>query len=163
MFSRALTHSFIHTHTLFHAHTLLFCSWVWIGTNDIIRDECRLEQVAAGIVTIVQELRQQRPDAWIVVQSLLPSEHAAPNVVDAINAAIQCLANSTPQTFFYNSSHVFGMPKTAAATTTTTTIPWVNASRLANDGIHPNGEGSRAWAQSMMDYLRRLYQEQYYH
>ena len=126
---------------------------MWIGTNDVIRDDCLPEQVAAGTLAIVRELRQRRPDAWVVVQSLLPSENASPSVVNAINQATKCLTDSTKKTFHYNSSNVFLMPFTNT----------VNASRFVADGIHPNAEGSRVWARSMLDFLRKLYDDRYFH
>ena len=119
----------------------------------MIRDSCRPEQVAAGTLTIVRELRQRRPDAWVVVQSLLPSENAAPSVVDDINQATKCLTDSTKKTLYYNSSNIFLMPGTNT----------VNASRFVEDGIHPNAEGSRVWARSMLEFARSLYAERYHH
>lgn len=126
---------------------------MWIGTNDVVRDDCGAEQVTAGTLAIVRELRKRRPDAWVVVQSLLPSENASPLVVNAINQATKCLTDSTKKTFYYNSSNIFLLPSTNT----------VNASRFVDDGIHPNAEGSRVWARSMLDFVRRLYDEQYRH
>mmetsp|Transcript_12849 Transcript_12849/g.24402 ORF Transcript_12849/g.24402 Transcript_12849/m.24402 type:complete len:489 (-) Transcript_12849:53-1519(-) len=132
---------------------ILTVFWVWIGTNDIIRDYCRPEQVAAGVLTIVRELRQRRPDAWVVVQSLLPSKDAKPSVVDSVNQALKCLTDSNKKAFYYNSSNIFMLPKT----------DMINASRFVPDGIHPNAEGAQAWAKSMLIFLRRLYDARYYH
>lgn len=128
-------------------------SWVWIGTNDIISDFCGPEQVVAGVLAIVRELKQRRPDAWVVVQSLLPSQRAEPAVVDSINQAMKCLTDSTRKAFYYNSSNVFMKPKTNA----------INASRFMSDQVHPNAEGAMAWAKSMLHFLRRLYDARYYH
>jgi lysophospholipase L1-like esterase len=135
--------------------SLTLYSWLWIGTNDMIRDNCRADQVAAGIVAIVRELRQRRPDAWVVVQSLLPSEYAPVSLVEQINAATACLADSTQKTFFYNSSSVFMLPSSPGGV--------VNTSRFVDDGIHPNAEGSRVWGRSMLDFLRKLYEDRSIH
>ena len=75
-----------------------------MGTNDVIADACGPDQVAAGILSIVEQLRIRRPDAWIVVQSLLPSKKAEPFVVNSINEATKCLTrgkcfSSTAATF----------------------------------------------------------------
>ena len=108
--------------------------------------------MTAGVLSIVRELRQRRPDAWIVVQSLLPSKTVMPTVVDSVNQAIRCLTDSTKKAFYYNSSNVFMLPGTDV----------INASRFVPDGIHPNAEGAQAWAKSMLNFLRRLYVVRYY-
>jgi lysophospholipase L1-like esterase len=74
------------------------------------------------------------------------------SLVEKINAATACLADSTKKTIFYNSSSVFMLPQGV-----------VNTSRFVDDGIHPNAEGSRVWGRSMLDFLRKLYEDRYIH
>lgn len=124
-------------------------------------------------MAIVRALRERRPDAWVVIQSLLPSQFAEASVVHSINEASRCLADSTKSTFFYNSSDVFLMPLSGGGdggvggditpTSSTTTTATVNASRFVSDGIHPNEEGARAQARSMVEFLRKLHNDRYYH
>ena len=122
-----------------------------MGTNDVIADACGPDQVAAGILSIVEQLRIRRPDAWIVVQSLLPSKKAEPFVVNSINEATKCLTDSTRKMFFFNSSNVFMSSSDA-----------VDADLFFEDGVHPNVEGSEQWARAMVDFLRMLYSNRYY-
>lgn len=140
-------------------------SWVWIGTNDVIFDNCRADQVVAGTVAIVRELRRRRPDAWVVVQSLLPSESAPWSVILDINEATRCLTDSTKNAFFYNSSNVFMMPRVVDGKSSQNSRGdhVVNASRFVADGIHPNGQGARAHARSMIAFLRKISTDRYFH
>ena len=46
--------------------------WVSLGMNDLARMQCSEEVVIMGIIRVVEELRIKRPDAKIVIQSMLP-------------------------------------------------------------------------------------------
>jgi hypothetical protein len=46
--------------------------WLEVGMNDIGRTECSEEVVILGVLRIVEEILYKKPDAQIVVNSLLP-------------------------------------------------------------------------------------------
>mmetsp|Transcript_30749 Transcript_30749/g.62319 ORF Transcript_30749/g.62319 Transcript_30749/m.62319 type:complete len:642 (-) Transcript_30749:315-2240(-) len=46
--------------------------WVSLGMNDIARMHCSEEVVIMGILRVVEEIRAKKPDAKIVINSLLP-------------------------------------------------------------------------------------------
>jgi lysophospholipase L1-like esterase len=127
--------------------------------NDVLHDLCNADQVVAGIYAIVQELQLQRPDAWIVIQSLLPPPAGSitsttTNVIDTINQATECMTHAIPQIFYYNSSRVFVVDENNDHN--------VAGSRLvSNDGIHPNVQGAQAWAMDMLSFVRSLYHNYY--
>lgn len=128
--------------------------------NDVIQDSCGADQVSAGIFVIVQELRAQRPDAWIVVQSLVvpPPSSSQATVVNAINQATRCLVDSAPHSFYYNSSRVFS-PLADEEDANTTASHFFAEKEDA--GIHPNAEASQKWAFDMLDFVRMLYKDRY--
>lgn len=46
--------------------------WISLGMNDIARMHCSEEVVIMGILRVVEEIRSKKPDAKIVINSLLP-------------------------------------------------------------------------------------------
>lgn len=46
--------------------------WVSLGMNDLARSECSEEITLLGILRVVEEIMSQRPDAFIVINSILP-------------------------------------------------------------------------------------------
>jgi lysophospholipase L1-like esterase len=78
------------------------------------------------------------------------------SLVETINEATACLTDSTKTTFIYNSSSVFMLPNSSPP-------GLLNTSRFVDDGIHPNAEGSRVWGRDVLTFLRKLYEDRYYH
>ena len=46
--------------------------WLVLGMNDLTRMQCSEEIVVLGILRVIEEIRMRKPDAHIVVNSLLP-------------------------------------------------------------------------------------------
>eukprot|EP00985_Skeletonema_marinoi_P030965 scaffold35071_cov88-Skeletonema_marinoi.AAC.1 len=46
--------------------------WLVLGMNDLTRMQCSEEIVVLGILRVVEEIRLRKPDAKIVINSLLP-------------------------------------------------------------------------------------------
>jgi len=46
--------------------------WLVLGTNDLAMKQCSEEVVLMGILRIIEEILEQKPDAKIVVNSILP-------------------------------------------------------------------------------------------
>ncbi|KAL9189660.1 hypothetical protein ACHAXT_009335 [Thalassiosira profunda] len=60
--------------------------WLVLGMNDLTRMQCSEEIVVLGILRVVEEIRLKKPDAKIVINSLLPMVNyqamAQPTMVD---------------------------------------------------------------------------------
>lgn len=118
--------------------------WVLIGTNDLVTgDSCNADSVVAGNIRIVQEIRERRPEATVVIQSLLPvldrgsqEKQLSPILWDLysdINERLECFATSSlpsngGKVRFYNMTPIFFNEDQRT----------VNRSMLP-DGIHPTG------------------------
>ena len=46
--------------------------WLLIGTNDFIHGNCASEEVVAGNINIVEKILAKKPNAHVVINSLLP-------------------------------------------------------------------------------------------
>jgi len=46
--------------------------WIVLGTNDLAMKQCSEEVVLMGILRVIEEILEQKPDAKIVVNSILP-------------------------------------------------------------------------------------------
>jgi len=54
--------------------------WLVLGMNDLTRMQCSEEIVVLGILRVVEEIRLRKPDAKIVINSLLPMVNYQQNV-----------------------------------------------------------------------------------
>eukprot|EP00804_Cyclotella_cryptica_P011293 CCRYP_007782-RA/>CCRYP_007782-RA protein AED:0.02 eAED:0.02 QI:779/1/1/1/1/1/2/362/374 len=63
--------------------------WILIGMNDLTRMQCSEEIVVLGILRVVEEIRLRKPDAKIVINSLLPmlnyQNGGEPTMADAVD------------------------------------------------------------------------------
>mmetsp|Transcript_11332 Transcript_11332/g.12657 ORF Transcript_11332/g.12657 Transcript_11332/m.12657 type:complete len:676 (+) Transcript_11332:92-2119(+) len=64
--------------------------WVVLGMNDLGRMQCSEEVVVLGILRVVEEIRSRKPDAKIVINSMLPMVNLRggifPNKIDYTDA-----------------------------------------------------------------------------
>eukprot|EP00546_Thalassionema_frauenfeldii_P014614 CAMPEP_0178930140 /NCGR_PEP_ID=MMETSP0786-20121207/21046_1 /TAXON_ID=186022 /ORGANISM="Thalassionema frauenfeldii, Strain CCMP 1798" /LENGTH=700 /DNA_ID=CAMNT_0020606587 /DNA_START=294 /DNA_END=2396 /DNA_ORIENTATION=- len=67
--------------------------WVMLGMNDLGRMQCSEEVVVLGILRVVEEIRTRKPDAKIVINSMLPMADlrggAFPTMVEYKDAIVQ--------------------------------------------------------------------------
>jgi lysophospholipase L1-like esterase len=147
--------------------------WILIGTNDVGTDQCRDSQVIAGNIAIVKYIQQERPNAKIVLNSILP--RGKPNtlqvldhwreVYQPINQALDCFVegyqkqqqqqhddNSNHdddkdhgQLYFFNATDLF-------LTSDSQSINYT----LLPDGLHPGEEGSWVWGRAMVEKIQDL-------
>jgi len=112
--------------------------WLLIGTNDLGTDHCSVDAVVAGNIAIVEELRMQRPNATIVINSILPSRgkdlHAPTH---EINERLQCYASLTRSVEFFDATSIF-------QNTTSGEV------KHMVDGLHPDGKGSKIWGRKIV-------------
>ena len=47
--------------------------WINIGIFDLARHECSAQIVLLGMLRVVEEIRNQKPDAFIVINGILPA------------------------------------------------------------------------------------------
>jgi hypothetical protein len=63
--------------------------WLVLGMNDLTRMQCSEEIVVLGILRVVEEIRLRKPDAKIVINSMLPMVNyqtgVMPNMADAVD------------------------------------------------------------------------------
>jgi lysophospholipase L1-like esterase len=134
-------------------HSKVF--WLLIGTNDFGGDKCSPESIVAGNIRIVQEFRTKRPDATVVVNSILPRGEPGEDLwrpddwswaeITRINQWLECYAASTDNVFFFNATDLFLQPNT------TITVP-----DFYEDGVHPSSLGSVGWAGAMNDFIHSI-------
>lgn len=135
--------------------------WLLIGTNDQA-DHCSQESILIGILNIAQYLQDQKPNARIVLNSILPKPnptsrqwHAQNKYYDSvlwINQRLSCYAEGEVNVEYFDASRLF-----------------VNAADdvvpvdLMPDGLHPSGRGSRIWGEAILKRVEEIVEEQRQH
>jgi lysophospholipase L1-like esterase len=116
---------------------------VMIGTNDLVfrpLDEIKIEEIIA-------RLRAHRPTMPIILCRVMPRDPAAgvpDGKIRALNARIDALAQADPSTYLVDTYTPF----------LTTNGTW-NAEYFI-DGVHPNTDGYRLWAELLQPVLKRV-------
>jgi lysophospholipase L1-like esterase len=129
--------------------------WILIGTNDLTQ-HCKPEVVAAGNIRIVQELQKKRPDATIVINSILP--RGAPRGLDMIDSSmwqnvqrvnqwLQCFADSNKKVEFFNATSLFVLSYNGQVQ---------QVKDYFYDDIHPSEQGSQGWAKAIVHKVQEL-------
>jgi len=131
--------------------------WLLIGTNDQV-EHCSPESILIGILNIAQYLQEQRPNARIVLNSLLPKPNPTSrewkgtkyyNSITWINQRLACYAQGSTAVEYFDASWLFVMEGTG-------TVP----KDLMPDGLHPSGKGSRIWAEEILKRVEDITEEQ---
>jgi len=127
--------------------------WILMGANDLYHG-CSMTSVLAGVINLVEYLYQARPDAIIVINSLLPALIPNRTVYEVpmnefsewINQKLACYAtaSSSPENvLFFNATPLF--------------IDDRDYVIGMHDFVHPNGEGSRVWANAIVKQLDHIF------
>ena len=130
--------------------------WILIGTNDLHRKaKCSPEVVAAGIINIIQELQQKRPNSIIVINSILPTtgfksgviwqKPAWEDQIQGVNRRIECYAQVSTGVEFFNATPIF--VELDGRRLNTTLLP---------DLIHPSTLGYKLWGQEIARKIQQL-------
>ena len=99
--------------------------------------------IVKGVEAVVARLRERKPKARIVIQSLLPTEDATKNrdLVQPVNAALRAHATTLPNTAFLDLYPSFvdeaGLQRRV----------------LFNDALHPSRDGYRVWRDRLVAFL----------
>jgi glycosidase/lysophospholipase L1-like esterase len=125
-----------------------------IGINNTwAAEEPVQDSVFEGIRAVLARLHQARPNARIVLQSLLPTNDPAKNeqVVIPVNQRIQALAATAQYRAHVNYLDLH--PGFVDAN-------GVQIGSLFTDGLHPNLDGYRVWRDRLVPFLAKLRSDQ---
>lgn len=124
--------------------------WLLVGVNDVRSDACSADSIVAGNIRIVEEIRRQKPNAAIVINSVLPfgttellSNNPQWTVLSEVNHRLECYARRQQQVDFFNATGIF------VQSNPTDDGIYVNPS-LMPDHLHPNGEGALVWGEQIV-------------
>jgi lysophospholipase L1-like esterase len=112
--------------------------------NSFDSEDPAVASIVAGIEATIASIHARKPDARIVVQSLLPTDDDRKNreLVMPINAQLRTLATTTPGLAWLDlySGFVDGTGTQQRA--------------LFNDGLHPSRDGYRVWRDRLVAFLK---------
>jgi lysophospholipase L1-like esterase len=118
--------------------------FVMLGINNSFdAEKPATTSIIKGVQAVVARLRERKPNARIVIQSLLPTEDPVKNrdLVQPVNAALRTHAASLPNTAFLDLYPSFvdeaGLQRRA----------------LFNDALHPSRDGYRVWRDRLVAFL----------
>ncbi|OYQ31906.1 hypothetical protein CHU93_04100 [Sandarakinorhabdus cyanobacteriorum] len=117
---------------------------VMLGINNSFDAETPADaSIGRGIIAVVRRIRERKPQARIMIQSLLPTDDDAKNraVVQPVNRAMQAFASQMPGVRFIDLYPDF--------------VDSAGRQRrdLFNDGLHPSRDGYRRWRDRLLTVL----------
>lgn len=121
-----------------------------IGINNTwAQEDPVIDSVYNGITSVLEMVHARKPNARIILQSLLPTNDAARNrdVVVQVNSRIAELTKRQPYanyTVFLNLYPTF-----------TDTTGKQNVAFFVTDGVHPNQAGYQAWSEQLLPFLQQ--------
>jgi lysophospholipase L1-like esterase len=128
---------------------------VLMGTNDL-GDKCSSEAIAAGNMRIVEEIQNRRPNAIIVLNSILPRGIGGEDILSSnknsvwpriqrINEWMKCYADSTDGVDFFNATSFFLKDNET-----------VLVKEYFIDGLHPSAAGAAVWGKAIVEKVQEL-------
>jgi len=140
--------------------------WISIGTNDFGhngRTFCSIEVVLMGILRVIEEVRAKRPNALIVVNSILPrSENGDADVtfsngkpmplwhgISEVNRELEDYCSYNHNMYFFDATSIFlsQKPKSKAKY-----IP----DKLMLDYLNPTAKGYQAWGEAIVEEIHSI-------
>lgn len=121
-----------------------------IGINNTWdAEEPVADSVFEGIRAVIARLHQARPNAHIVLQSLLPTNEATKNtaVVLPVNKRLVALAVSPPYAGYLSYLDLYSDFVDAKGQ---------QIDSYFNDGLHPNAVGYRVWRDQLVPFLQQV-------
>lgn len=117
--------------------------WVLIGSNDMAMGWCNEDAVLAGNIAVLEEIKASRPNAIIVINSILPRlpMELQPHI-DELNNRLRDYACDTKDVYFFNATSIFRDERG-------------NVQHLP-DGVHPDGPSSWIWARDIAKTTQEL-------
>lgn len=107
------------------------------------------DSIVAGIREVVRSVHRAKPEAIIVLQSLLPTQEAERDrdVVRPVNARLAAMDEEPEFTGFVRHLDLYPAFVDQAG---------VQQAALFNDGLHPSETGYRVWRDQLVPFLERL-------
>ena len=120
-----------------------------IGVNNTWKNDTGpvVENVVAGNIAIIARLRQLRPRATIIVQSLLPAynrEHTVRYIVPINRLLRRLTLGLGPRVRWLDLYPLFVGPDASPS------------EKLFDDGVHPNADGYRIWYPELLKAVRTI-------
>ncbi len=112
--------------------------------NSFDAEKPAVESIVRGVTATVARIRERKPSAQIVVQSLLPTDDPAKNrdLVQPINAALASMARQGTNMRYLDLYPGF-VDETGA-----------QRRELFNDSLHPSQAGYRVWRDRVVAFMR---------
>jgi len=116
--------------------------------NTWAQEDQPVEAIVDGVTALVSAIHARKPNARIIIQSLLPTNDAVKNrdLVGPINRRLASLASSAPQSGY--AAYLDLYPGFVDASGRQITALFV-------DGLHPSEAGYRIWRDRLMPFLEQ--------
>lgn len=127
--------------------------WVLIGTLDL-SEACSAEATLMGIIAVVQQIRQLRPAATVVINSILPRPRNNKGTLagimwtksEWINERLECFASGLPKVEYFDATQIFLDPSGDK----------LKESHFADDWIHPSAAGTEEWGVAIVEKVKEI-------
>ena len=119
-----------------------------IGINNTwAQEDPVVDSVVAGIASVVDAVHTRKPNARIILQSLLPTHEAERNrdVVLPVNSRISALVGQNPYSAYVTYLNLYPLFTDAGGLQ--------KKEFFVSDGVHPNDAGYRAWRATLLTFL----------
>lgn len=120
--------------------------FVMLGINNSFDAESpATTSIARGVEAIVARIRERKPRAEIILQSLLPTDDDGKNrdLVLPVNAELRALAGRSERVSYLDLYPAFVDADSK------------QQRALFNDGLHPSRDGYRVWRDELLAFLKR--------
>lgn len=140
--------------------------WISIGTNDFGHDGkpyCSPEVVSMGILRVIEEVREKRPNALIVVNSILPRSEKGDAAVTfgngkamplwegilEVNRELEEYCSYNHNMYYFDATSIFlnEKPKTKAQ---------YIEQKMMFDFLHPTARGYQKWGENIVQEIHKL-------
>jgi len=139
--------------------------WITIGTNDLGATQCSEEVTLLGILRVVEEILNRKPNSQIVINSILPMSQEKSGILEitgrkgkgrkkkgsattvfwpsvkAVNKQLQKFADKHKSVKFFDATDIF---------TEQVGNRLVIDHKLMEDGVHPTAAGYKAWDKAII-------------
>lgn len=149
--------------------------WLMIGTNDVMKYDCGVDAVVAGVVTAAEEIvrkderNRQKGAARVVINSLFPrvTLDADPlwEIIQTINHRLECYAETTHGVEFFNTTDLFvhhqqqqqqHSSSEGGSSSSSSSSFTVDPSLFLEDHIHLSPKGLRLWEEAIVEKTMEL-------
>jgi len=131
--------------------------WILIGINDLYQWGCSEEAIVIGVLQVVEEAYNKKPNSTIVINGILPSSRTKGklgdiwNKIQNINKELKATCERYNRLFYFDASRIFLQVESIGEDDATgqDVIP----KHLMPDFLHPSAEGHELWAVEIVKYI----------